>query len=73
MNCGRERKLAQNFEAANSAMGLDPFELDQRMDNQSFLQKELQPPPTRTMEFLSETIWDVVIDGTGLQRSLLAL
>jgi hypothetical protein len=27
----------------------------------------------RTMESLSETQWDVVISGTGLQQSLLAL
>lgn len=32
-----------------------------------------QPPPTLTMESLSETAWDVVISGTWLQQSLLAL
>jgi hypothetical protein len=29
--------------------------------------------PAPTMESLSETKWDVVISGTGLQNSLLAL
>lgn len=28
---------------------------------------------TLTMESLSDTLWDVVISGTGLQQSLLAL
>jgi hypothetical protein len=28
---------------------------------------------TSTMESLSDTLWDVVIGGTGLQQSLLAL
>src|SRR5690349_18661463 len=28
---------------------------------------------TSTMESLSDTLWDVVISGTGLQQSLLAL
>jgi hypothetical protein len=67
------RRYSPTVESAYviSALMINPKTSSHYFTSSSFLFSLFHS--TNIMESLSETHWDVVIDGTGLQQSLLAL
>lgn len=67
------RQACFSRSARRSSHNLESAGVDCRLRGQTASSINLTPSPIRDMETLDGTEWDVVLSGTGLITSLLAL